>query len=171
MNYEEEILQAISISILFATFLINTGRALNAIELCKGSLVLLRNKALSKEKQLCLLIYGKIYFIMFKVYNLVGDHTKAIACGWKRLTIHRELAQINQSKSTNAEAKKLFQKAPAISMEIGDREGEGGCYGNLETVFDSLGVYVNAKEFYERALAMSTEIGDREMEREHCLYT
>ena len=58
-------------------------------------------------------------------------------------------------------AKEYYEKALAISMEIGDRAGEGTWYGNLGTVFCSLGEYVKAKEYYEKALAISMEIGDR----------
>ena len=58
-------------------------------------------------------------------------------------------------------AKKYYEKALAISTEIGHRAGEGTWYGNLGNVFHSLGEYVKAKEYYEKALAISTEIGDR----------
>ena len=58
-------------------------------------------------------------------------------------------------------AKEYYEKALAISTEIGDRAGEGTWYGNLGNVFCSLGEYVKAKEYYEKALAISTEIGDR----------
>ena len=61
-------------------------------------------------------------------------------------------------------AKEFYEKALAISMEIGDRKLEGICYGNLGNVFKSLGEYVKAKEFYEKALAISMEIGDRKGE-------
>ena len=49
-------------------------------------------------------------------------------------------------------------------MEIGDKAGEEACYGNLGTVFKSLGEYVKAKEYYKKALAISNEIGDRKEE-------
>ena len=58
-------------------------------------------------------------------------------------------------------AKEYYEKALAISMEIGDRANEGTWYGNLGNVFDCLGEYVKAKEYYEKALAISMEIGDR----------
>ena len=61
-------------------------------------------------------------------------------------------------------AREYYEKALAISMEIGDKQGEGTWYGNLGTVFQSLGEYVKAKEYYEKALAISMEIGDREGE-------
>ena len=43
MNNIEEIMEAIFIALVVATFLLNTGRVLNAIELCKESLVLQNN--------------------------------------------------------------------------------------------------------------------------------
>ena len=49
-------------------------------------------------------------------------------------------------------------------MEIGDRHGEGGAYGNLGAVLHSLGDYKKAKEYYEKALAIRMEIGDRQGE-------
>ena len=60
-----------------------------------------------------------------------------------------------------AKAKEYYEKALAISMEIGDRRGEGICRGNLGNLLYSLGEYVKAKEYYEKALAISMEIGDR----------
>ena len=61
-------------------------------------------------------------------------------------------------------AKEYYEKALAISTDIGDRAGEGTWYGNLGNVFRLLGEYVKAKEYYEKALAISTDIGDREGE-------
>ena len=59
------------------------------------------------------------------------------------------------------QAKEYHEKALAISMEIGDRQGEGVEYGNLGGVFHSLGEYKKAKEYLEKALAITMEIGDR----------
>ena len=50
MNYTAEILHAILIGVVVAKFLLNTSGALQAIELCKESLVLLSNKVLSVKK-------------------------------------------------------------------------------------------------------------------------
>ena len=50
MNYTEEILHAILIGVVVANFLLNTSGALQAIELCRESLVLLSNKVLSVKK-------------------------------------------------------------------------------------------------------------------------
>lgn len=72
MNYGEEITQAISIGLAVATFLLNIGHALKAIESCKEGLVLLSNKAQRKGKQLCQLIHKKIYYTMFDAYAVLA---------------------------------------------------------------------------------------------------
>ena len=61
-------------------------------------------------------------------------------------------------------AKEYYEKALAITMEIGDREGEGAAYGNLGNVFHSHSEYKKAKEYHEKALAIRMEIGDRKGE-------
>jgi len=66
MNAVEEILQAISIALLVAEFLVNASHALKAIELCKESLVLLNDKVLRIEKGLSQIMYQMIYIIMFR---------------------------------------------------------------------------------------------------------
>ena len=58
-------------------------------------------------------------------------------------------------------AKEYLQKALAIKTAIGDRKGEGTCYGNLGTVFQSLGQYDKATEYLQKALVITIEIGDR----------
>ena len=58
-------------------------------------------------------------------------------------------------------AMEYLQKALAIETAIGDRKGDGTCYGNLGSVFQSLGQYDKAKEYYQKALVISSEIGDR----------
>ena len=69
-----------------------------------------------------------------------------------------------QSLGQYDKAKEYLQKALVITTEIGDRNGEGTCYGNLGTVFQSLGRYDKAKEYLQKALAIKTAIGDRKGE-------
>ena len=177
MNNIEEILQAISIGLFLAEFLLNTGRALKAIELCKESLVLLNNKVPSLEKQIGQKVYRASYEIMFMGYHRISDNTHAIKCGRKLLTIYRDcgdtvqegkismaLAQVYLTQSMYVEAKDIYEKTSIIMREIGNRAGEAKCYRNLGNVFKSLGQYVKAKEFLEKALAISLEISDREGE-------
>ena len=61
-------------------------------------------------------------------------------------------------------AHEYHEKALAISIEIGDKEGEGDRYENLGNVFRSLGEYQEAKEYHEKALAIKIEIGDKKRE-------
>ena len=82
--------KAILIGSVVATFLLNIGLALQAIELCKENLVLLSNKALIIEKLLGQLLCKKIYPTMFKAYRRVGDHTNAIAYSSKLLAIYSQ---------------------------------------------------------------------------------
>ena len=177
MNYEKEIMQAILIGLVVATFLLNIGHASKAIQLCKENLVLLSNKAPSIEKQLGQLICRKIYRTMFKAYRRVSDHRNAIAYGNKLLAIYSEcgdtveegflsitLAQIYQNQSMYVEAKQLLERAIPVLRTTGKRREEAVAYGNLGTVFLSLSEYVKAREYYEKTLAISMEIGDREGE-------
>ena len=66
-----------------------------------------------------------------------------------------------QSLGQYEKAKEYLQKALVITTEIGDRNGEGTCYGNLGTMFPLLGQYDKAKEYLQKALLIATEIGDR----------
>ena len=177
MNYEEKIIQAIRIGLVVANFLLNIGHVLKAIELCKESLVLISNKALSIEKQLGQLISENIYRTMLKAYLSVDDHTNVIACGRKLLAIHRRcgdtvregfysvlLARMYNSQSMYADAKQLLERAIPAIRTTGKRSEEAGAYVELGTAFRCLGDYVKAKEYHEKALAIFMEIGDRKGE-------
>ena len=172
-----QVLQAILIALGVANFLVNTSRALKAIELCKESLVLLSNKALSANKLLRQSIYKTNYRIMIEAYLRVSDYTKAIACGRKLLTIYREcgdtvlegyltlaLAHMHRNQSMYAEAKELYEAAITMMQKNGNRREEATAFKQLGVVLISLGEYVMAKKYLEKALAISTEIGDREGE-------
>ena len=57
-----------------------------------------------------------------------------------------------------------MRKHFAITIQIGDKEGEAADYGNLGTVFQSLGEYHKAKEYLEKALAITNskrKLGDK----------
>ena len=177
MNNLEDFMQVIYFGLVVSTFLLNTGRALKAIELCKESLILLSNKALRVEEQIVKIIYGAIYQTMFNAYHRISDNTNAITYGRKVLTIYREcgdtvreglisseLMRIYYSQNMYVEAKELCERAIIAMREIGDREGEAVCYRNLGTASQSLGEFVKAKDYQEKALAITVEIGDREGE-------
>ena len=177
MNSIEEITQAIFVALVVATFLLNTGRALKAIELCDECLLLINIKALTKGKQLDNVIYRGIYKTLFNAYRRIRDNSNAMTYGRKLLAFYREcgktfhegklsntLAHMYYSQNMYDEARELCERVITVMRETGDREGEGIAYGNLGTVFQSLGEYTKAKEYYEKALAVNMEIGDRKGE-------
>ena len=143
MNDLQEIIQAIYIGIVVATFLYMTGRARKAIELCKESLVLLNNKTLEKEEQFGKLLYEAIYKVIFVAYFLIRDYTNAIAYGRKLLDIKRErgetvnegkicikLADMCRVQYKYVEAKELYERAISIFRKIGYRKAEAQTYAS-----------------------------------------
>ena len=174
MDTTEEVLKTIFIGTLVAAFLSNTNRVLQAIKLCKECLILLNNKGLAKEKENVKLAYAWIYLSLFKTYCLLNDHTSGIECGRKLLHFVRgcgeksqegqvtyKLAELYHLQNKYKEAKGLYDKTLSIMIEIGDRQGQAGCYGNLGIVYQSLGEYGKAETYHKNALAITKEIGDK----------
>ena len=178
MNNIEEIMPTIFIGLVVATFLLNTGRALKSIELCKENLVLLNNLLPGIEGEIGQEIYRAIYEIMFMGYRRIRDNTNTIRYGRKLLVIYREcgdtvpervismaLAEVYMTQCMYVEAKEIYERIIIMLRESdGYRAGKATCYGNLGAVFRSLGHNVIAKEYFEKALAIRIEIGDKEGE-------
>ena len=59
-----------------------------------------------------------------------------------------------------------YEKHLKIAIEIGDRAGEGGAYGNLGNAYHSLGDFRKAIEYHERDLEIAIEVGDQAGEGE-----
>ena len=176
MNNMGEVIQAISIGIIVANFLLNTCRVLKAIELYKECLIILDNKTPVKDEVINIL-YQTIYFQTLEACCLINDCTSAIKYGRKLLVVYHKsgnkgmesqlslkLAKLYQRQSKYFEAKALCEKALAINAEIGNRKVEASAYGNLGTVFESLGEYVKAKNYLEKALKITKALGDRDGE-------
>ena len=53
-----------------------------------------------------------------------------------------------------------MRKHLKITMEIGDRSGEGRGYGNLGNAYQSLGDFRKAIEYHEKHVKIAIEIGD-----------
>ena len=70
-----EIIQAICIGLVVATFLYMTGRSRKAIELRSESLVLLNDKALNNEEQFNKFLCEAIYKVIFPAYLLISIST------------------------------------------------------------------------------------------------
>lgn len=145
----------IEVSIVVASFLLNTGRVLKAIEFCKESLILLNNDALGEGNPFHQLCCRDIYSIMFTAYYLVPDYTNAINHGEKFLATLHELgekvqegevaitvAEMCESRYQHAKAKDLYERATNIKRETGDRRGEAEVREKLANMFRTLGKHV-----------------------------
>ena len=166
MNNLDFIFQVICVGLAVATFLLNTGRAVKAIEVCKECFVFLKNEVLRKKKEkFVYLVTIAIYQQIFVAYCLIPDYKNAIKHGNQLLDIYHEhgktgedvvillltQAMIYEKLFKYVEAGKLYEKAISITREIGDRKGEAAACGNLGIVFSSLGKYDKAKEYLWKA--------------------
>ena len=178
MNINEDILQAVFIGLVVAVFLLNTGRALKAIEVCKECSSFLKNRVVKMEAQIFNLLYIGLYTIIFKAYCLIPDHTEALIYGRKLLKIYRQcskkekeegnltilLANIYRQQNIYVEAMELYETAINIAKEMGDKENEAYVNNILGTLSYDLGNYDKAKEYLEKALAIRIQIGDKKGE-------
>ena len=168
MNNVEEVIQAISIGLIVASFLLNTNRFLKAIELCKECLFILKDQKLSKS------LYIRIYLIMWKACNRINDNTNAMKYAEKLLQIYSEsgerlqeyklsvtLGEMYFHQSRYTRAIQVTEKALLINKEIGDRNREATCYRNLGAVYQSVGEHEKARQHLEKSLLIKKEIGDR----------
>ena len=164
MNDIDDVIQAILIALFVATFLLNTGRVLKAIEICKESLIFLNTEALGKEKELVNLLTIAIYQRIFKAYYLLSDYTNAIKYGRELLDICRECGETAKEKELTitladtyerqckyAEARKLYEGAINIMRETGDRDGKAYVYRKFGTISYRLDEYDEAKKYLEKS--------------------
>ncbi|KAL9986596.1 hypothetical protein ACROYT_G000764 [Oculina patagonica] len=174
MNNSGEIRRAISTGLIVAVFLLNTSRALKAIDLCNECLYILGNKAFTKEREVIQAYHNIIYWITFTAYCVISDYTNAIKygkellvmcskCGEKAFEgmLSLRMAELYHFQSKHFKVTKLCAKALEIFTETGERKGEASCYESLGIVFLSLGECVKAKDNLEKALEIQNEIGDR----------
>ena len=65
----------------------------------------------------------------------------------RKATSYGNLGTLFRSLGLCDKAREYQEKALAIRIEIGDRDGEATRYGNLGTFFQSLGQYDKAREY------------------------
>ena len=177
MNNLEDILQVICVGWVVATFLLNTGRGIKAIEVCKECLIFQNKKLPKKEYKVFNLVNIAIYKTLCKAYCFVNDYTNATKYAWKLLDIHhgcgetaREgditltLANMYEQQFKYAEARELYKSATKIMREIKNRNGQAFSHGKCGIMSYFLGDFGKAKENLEKALAIRIEIGDRKGE-------
>ena len=95
MDNASEILQTIYIGAVVATFLLNTGRIIKAVDIFNGCLAVLNGKALETIKELTTPLVIDVYHQLFDGYTLMHDHTRAIECGKK---LHETLRNSGQKE-------------------------------------------------------------------------
>ena len=167
MNNMDEVLQAISIGLIVAYFLLNTNRVLKSIEICKECLAISKQKAAFKDHKVAKLLCKRVYFIMSNAYRAINDNTNAIKYAresgekLEEYKLNFELANKYFHQSKYAEATELFERALLIITEIGDKNQEAHCYLKLGAVYGSVGKYDKAREHLEKSLVITKEIGDK----------
>ena len=178
MDNIRRVINTICIGLLVATFLQNTGRALQAIELCKECFIsLVNNKPRFKEDKFTKFL-RYCYVVVLSAYYDMCDYTNAERCVRELLDMcHNSgdtdkdgrlslaLTDIYQKQNRFVEAKELYEKA--IMKANGDRKLKATAYINLGAAFYKLGKYQKTIEYIEKALPISKEIGDREKQA-HC---
>ena len=168
---------SIFIGLVVAQFLLNTRRALKAIELLKECVIILNNKMVQREEPHFRLIKNSIYTKLFEAYRLICDYTNAIKYGRKLILMHRKrgdieaegalalaVAEIYERECKRAEAKLFYERAISIMKETRNRQGLADAYGKAGIFFYHLNEYAQAKEYLSKAVAIRVEIGDREGE-------
>ena len=177
MNNITDILQAISIGLVIATFLLKTGRGLKAIDVCRECFIYLNNGILKTEAEILKLMNICIYQTIFRAYCLIPDYTKALIHGRELIDIYHEcgktdsegnltvtLAKICEQQYKYVEARKLYEKAIEIMKEKGDRENEAYTNEKSGTMSYFLGDFDKAREYFKKGLAIRIKIGDRARE-------
>ena len=173
-------IDAITIGVVVATFLVNTGRAKKAIELCQECLILLSNVNREAQSNLFKFLQERIYTTVFKAFDCIYDYTNAIRYGTELLAILREsgdrmkegmltlkLGKLYRSDCRYEEAKEILDEAVSIMKETGFRQGEADAYTELGLMFQSTGAYRKAKTYHEKALSVHSELGNKEGEATH----
>ena len=177
MDKIAKVLQAIKTGILVASFLLNSGRILEAIGIFKESLILLNNKGLENKQGLFTSFHIFVHNEMFEGYVLINDHKSAIECGEKLLIllhecgesqregrISIEMAKLYERQTKYEKAKELYMRGLNVAIQTGQKKLEGTSCGNLATLFYAVGEYGKAEEYLQKALQISKEIGDKQGE-------
>ena len=170
-------IDSIFIVMLVTHFLLNTGRGLKAIELCKECVIFLKNKVVQREEPRFRVIKNSIYLTLFKAYGLIRDYTNAIKYGRKLILIHRRrgeiaaegvlaiaVAEIYERQCKHADAKLFYERAISIMTTTQNKQGLAAAYRKVGTLSYCLNEYAQAQEYLSKAVAIRVEIGDREGE-------
>ena len=173
MEGVQEYLEALTIGISIAKFLLNIQKYDKAIGLFKECLVLLNSDTmqvlLDLRKQLTMIVYGKLGTACY----FSNDFTSAIDYYNKALTLAKEMKN-KEGECTNygnlgssylkaGEYEKAIEcstKALRISQATGNKREESINNGNLGSIYQCLGDYPRSLEYHKRSLAINKELRD-----------
>ena len=160
------------IGLEIATFLLNTGRGLQAMMLGEACLIFLKSKEL--EKKTCFLFIRTIKMIMFKAACMASSYTSAERYAKELLDMYHasgdtieegkmtfKLGKIYESQNEFEKAKKYYQKAIDVTECTADKQTRGKCYFAMGHLSYSRSEYHKAKKYFENALAITVSYGDR----------
>ena len=148
MNNVEEVIQAISIGLIVASFLLNTNRFLKTIELCKECLFILKDQKLSKS------LYIRIYLIMLKACNRINDNTNAMKYAEKLLQIYRESGERLQEYKLSVKLGKMYFHQSRYTRAIQVTEKALLIVKKLETEMEKLPVTETLEPFINQLANM-----------------
>ena len=99
---------------------------------------------------------------LHKVYvELLADTLQHVKSPEEEIRIRLEIASSLKMDGQLTEALDQCEKALKISMEIGDRAGEGTMLNNISQIYDAQGDYETALTYLKQSLAISRQIGDK----------
>ena len=161
MNNTDDILQAILIGLLVATFLLNACRGLKAIEVCKECLIFLNNTALKPEGEIFNFLHIGIYKTIVRAYCLILNHTNALIYGRRLLDIYQKCGKKVEEGNLVVELADIYRQQ---YEEMGDRKNEAYTAERVGIISYRLGDYDRAKEYLKKALAIRIQIADKKGE-------
>ena len=176
MECVEEYLEALTIGISVAIFLLNTHRYDKAIGLFKECLGLLNNDGMKTmqvlleiRKHLTLIVYSRLgtaYYLINDFTSAINDYNKALALAKEMKNKKGECTNYGNLGSTYLKAGEYGKaieysaKALEISQAIGHKREESVNNGNLGSVYQCLGDYPRSMEYHKRSLEINKELRD-----------
>ena len=174
MDNVEELIETFSmvIGLVVATFLLNTGRGLQAMMLCEECLNFLKSDELKSRTRFQIIM--AVYTLMLQAACMASNYTSAERYAKELLDMYHasgdtieegkmtfKLGKIYESQNEFEKAKQYYQKAIDMTKCTADKKIEAKCYLAMGNISYSRSEYHKAKKYFENALAITVSYGDR----------
>ena len=159
-----------AVSCTVANFLLNTGRVLRAIELCKECLIVLHSQAQTMDRSLANNSLRVIYNTITNAYSAMNDYASGEKCLRELLNLYQDsiesvekghlhfrLAKVLYDQNKFVEAIAFSKLAISIMETNGDQQGEALCYEHLGVLYHLIGKYDKCRKHLQKALAQYKE--------------